>query len=290
MTGNELRKAVADTMNRWIGATKGSAKHAEILRIYNGHTPLARGYKMQTADAYCAATVSAAWIANGMAEYTGTECGVGKFIDIAKRKGIWVENDAYVPKLGDAVVYDWQDGSNYATTDNRGAADHIGIVTQTGASAFIVTEGNMSGGRTGKRTLSVNGRYIRGFIAPDYDAIAKKIGSTSSGAGNKPVTPVATPSADTYTVRAGDTLFHIAAAHGTTVDALVQLNSIKNPDLIHVGQVLKLTGNAQYAVVAGDTLSKIAARYGTTVKAIADLNNIKNINLIHVGQKLTIPR
>ena len=53
MTGNELRKKVAATMSGWVGATKGSATHLEILRIYNGHTLLARGYKMKPADTFC---------------------------------------------------------------------------------------------------------------------------------------------------------------------------------------------------------------------------------------------
>lgn len=176
MTEQQLRQAVADKMTSWVGATKGSAKHAEILKIYNGHRPLARGYKMQTNDAYCAATVSAAFIAVGIAQYTGTECGVEKFARIAQDKGIWVENDAYVPKLGDAVVYDWQDNG---VGDCTGAGDHIGIVTKPGAASFVVTEGNMTGGKTGTRTMAVNGRYIRGFIAPKYADIAKALGGAS---------------------------------------------------------------------------------------------------------------
>ena len=43
MTGNELRQQVCNIINGWIGATKGSAKHLEILSTYNGHAPLARG-------------------------------------------------------------------------------------------------------------------------------------------------------------------------------------------------------------------------------------------------------
>ena len=109
MTENQLRQNVANIINAWVGATKGSAKHLEILEIYNGHEPLARGYKMQVKDAYCAATVSAAYIKAGIAEYTGTECGVEKFTVVAKNKGIWVENDAHTPKIGDACVYDWDD-------------------------------------------------------------------------------------------------------------------------------------------------------------------------------------
>lgn len=44
----------------------------------------------------------------------------------------------------------------------------------------------------------------------------------------------------TYTVVKGDTLSAIAKQHDTTVAKLVALNGIKNPNLIHVGQVIKL--------------------------------------------------
>ena len=86
MTGNELRRKVADIINAWDGATRGSAKHLEILNIYNNHKPLARGYRVQVGDAHCATTASAAYIKAGIAEYTGTECGVGKYVEIAKKK------------------------------------------------------------------------------------------------------------------------------------------------------------------------------------------------------------
>lgn len=44
----------------------------------------------------------------------------------------------------------------------------------------------------------------------------------------------------TYTVKRGDTLSGIARKYGTTVAALAAANSIDNPNLIHVGQVLKI--------------------------------------------------
>lgn len=49
----------------------------------------------------------------------------------------------------------------------------------------------------------------------------------------------------TYTVVRGDTLWAIAQKYNTTVDALVALNNIKDPDFIVVGQVLKITGTAE---------------------------------------------
>ena len=46
------------------------------------------------------------------------------------------------------------------------------------------------------------------------------------------------PNTIRYTVQAGDTLWSIAQRFGTTVDALVAINNIANPDLIHPGQIL----------------------------------------------------
>ncbi|MFT3951167.1 MAG: LysM peptidoglycan-binding domain-containing protein [Oscillospiraceae bacterium] len=63
---------------------------------------------------------------------------------------------------------------------------------------------------------------------------AKPTGATSTTTKNT------TPAASVYTVKKGDTLTAIAKKHGTTVAALVKLNGIKNPNLIHVGQKIKL--------------------------------------------------
>lgn len=186
MTENELRKKVCSVINAWIGGTKGSEIHKDILNTYNTYAPLARGYKVQEKDAYCATTVSAAFIRAGIAEYTGTECSCSYFAMEAQKRGIWVENDAYVPKIGDAVLYDWQDDG---AGDNTGAPDHIGIVTQVnGTASFVVTEGNMNGGKVGTRTVQVNGKNIRGFIAPAYAQIAAELTPAQAAPTAKPGT------------------------------------------------------------------------------------------------------
>jgi LysM repeat protein len=53
-----------------------------------------------------------------------------------------------------------------------------------------------------------------------------------------------TATGGTYAVRRGDTLSSIARRFGTTVTHLASLNGIANPSIIHVGQVLRLSGTA----------------------------------------------
>ena len=98
--------------------------------------------------------------------------------------------------------------------------------------------------------------------------------------------------AQTYTVRRGDTLSEIAARFGTTVNELVRLNNIADPDRIYEGDRLIIragTGDGNtYTVQRGDTLSEIAARFGTTVNELVRLNNIADRDLIYPGQVLIL--
>ncbi len=55
--------------------------------------------------------------------------------------------------------------------------------------------------------------------------------------------PAATPRPATYTVQPGDTLALIATRFDTSVEELMRLNGLTNPDLIYVGQVLRLPDN-----------------------------------------------
>lgn len=100
------------------------------------------------------------------------------------------------------------------------------------------------------------------------------------------------PAGDTYTVKAGDTLYRIAQAAGTTADKLSQLNGLKDPAKIAVGQVLKLPGSRTHTVVAGDTLSGLSRTYNTTVSKIVEANGGKyptiTANHIVVGWVLKV--
>lgn len=97
-----------------------------------------------------------------------------------------------------------------------------------------------------------------------------------------------------YIVKKGDTLTKIAKMYNTTVSSLTKLNSIKNANLIYVGQIIKLTDNTKeisYTVQKDDNLSKIAKKYNTTWQELYKINKDiigSNPNLIKVGQVLKI--
>lgn len=164
----KTRKAVVNLITSWVGKNEKDGSHKEIIDIYNSHTPLPRNYKMRYTNSWCAATVSALAIKLGYTNIIPVECSCGNMIELAKKMKIWVENDAYVPEIGDFILYDWDDKS---TGDNTGWPDHIGTVTYVNTqSGYIeVTEGNYNDA-VKKRTISINGKYIRGFITPEYDA------------------------------------------------------------------------------------------------------------------------
>lgn len=181
MTELELRRRVVNYLIQYNGCRKGSSGHKAILKKFND-SKLCSRYTMTVNDAWCATAVSAAFIAAGMAGKPGSgklfecvDCSCNAMIQKAKNQGIWVEKDSYVPKIGDVVMYDWDDSGR---GDCTGEADHVGIVTETGIS-FRVIEGN-KGNAVGYRSMTVNGRYIRGFIVPKYSKFATKTDSKKS--------------------------------------------------------------------------------------------------------------
>lgn len=103
-------------------------------------------------------------------------------------------------------------------------------------------------------------------------------------------TPSPVPSTSVHVVQNGETLSGIAAKYGTTYQSLAGLNGLSNPNLIYVGQQLKVSGaaatNRSYTVQSGETLSGIAAKLGTTYQALAQKNGLSNPNLIYTSQQL----
>ena len=166
MTELELRQQVCDKILSWMGFKQSDGSYQYILNLYNSHKPLARGYAIRTGDAWCACTVSAVAIACGLTDIMPTEVSCPQMIQLYQKHPLsrWEESDSYRPKIGDIIMYDWQDSGN---GDDKGTADHVGIVTATSGNVLTIIEGNM-GGKVGTRQISVNARYIRGYCLPNY--------------------------------------------------------------------------------------------------------------------------
>lgn len=153
----------------WIGRRESIGTHKEIIDIYNSHHPLPRGYKVKYTDSWCATFISALFIKAGAKDLIATECSCEKMIAGMKALGIYIEDENRVPSKGDIVFYDWQDNGK---GNNKGFADHVGIVERVSDNTFIVIEGNKNNA-VGRRILKVNQKYLRGFAVPKYATTLK---------------------------------------------------------------------------------------------------------------------
>ncbi|MCS9997366.1 LysM peptidoglycan-binding domain-containing protein [Weissella paramesenteroides] len=116
-------------------------------------------------------------------------------------------------------------------------------------------------------------------------------------------------SADSITVKSGDTLYALAAAHHVTVDELVSANKIANANLILTGQKIELPGSSatsaqstassaatkpaakgtSYTVKSGDTLWAIANANGLTLSELLSANQgLQASSIIYVGDSINL--
>ena len=78
-----------------------------------------------------------------------------------------------------------------------------------------------------------------------------------------------------YTVVLGDTLGKVANRFGVTVDELVKLNNLSDPNLIYVGTVLKVDGNA--AKTAEVTVPKATVVENTSEKTVVKVDPVQTV-------------
>lgn len=127
------------------------------------------------------------------------------------------------------------------------------------------------------------------FLVQPGVARAEEVAPNSDGA----------PTADApvvHIVQKGETLAAIATRYGTTTQALMRQNSLRNPNRVYTGQQLIIqagtgeqTGaSGVYVVRRGQTLGSIAKQNGVSVEALKTANGLRS-DTVFVGQRLAIP-
>lgn len=170
MSSKNGKKQVVETARAWLGFNEEDGSHREIIDVYNSYRmDLPRHLKMQYDWAWCAAFWSAIAIKLDLADWCmPIEMSCYYLVERAKSMGCWVEDDNYVPSPGDAILYSWGDDG---IGDNVKSPNHVGVVEYVSDGYIVVIEGN-NGNAVRRRTISLNGLYIRGFITPPYPAEA----------------------------------------------------------------------------------------------------------------------
>ena len=174
MTEAELRKKYIDCAKSYYGAARGDTRHKAIVDAYNSYLPHPRGWKLTYTDNWCAAFISAVAVLCCMTDIIPVECSCGEQIRMWQSMGRWIEDDKHRPMVGELLYYYWKDGKDYATTDQTGAPNHVGVVVWVSGDNFLVLEGNKGNSSVvGYREMTVNGRYIRGYASPDFASLER---------------------------------------------------------------------------------------------------------------------
>ncbi len=107
--------------------------------------------------------------------------------------------------------------------------------------------------RSGDNLSSIAARFhtnvatlsqLNGIHNPNLIYVGQHLRTPGAGATPAPAPPASAPAGTTYTVRSGDTLGAIATRFHTTAGQIASQNGISNPNLIYVGQRLKINGGS----------------------------------------------
>lgn len=199
--------------------------------------------------------------------------------------------------------------SSNSNSSSSGQSSSTTTNTETSSASYTVKSGDTLSGIASQYNTTVNQIVSLNQLSnPNliYVGQVLKLKNSQTTNSSSSSSSTAATTVGTYTVKAGDTLSAIASRYSTSSSTLASLNSLSNPNLIYVGQVLKVSSNAStssstsssanstvttaasYTVKAGDTLSAIATKYGTTYQALASTNSISNPNDIYVGQVIKV--
>jgi LysM repeat protein len=121
----------------------------------------------------------------------------------------------------------------------------------------------------------------------------------SSGGGNSRA--AAATGGGTVTVKEGETLSQIAERHGMSMERLMAINGISDPDHVEAGRSLRVSGAvaaapsggyrrgaSEHVVRPGESLSTIADGYGVPMSRLVSINAISDPDLVQAGTRLKL--
>ena len=135
---------------------------------------------------------------------------------------------------------------------------------------------NPQGARGGAEVVVVEGALVSsGPVGEDVIATAK----SSSG------------EISVYTVRAEDTISHIAEMYGVTVNTIMWANDLTRASSIREGQTLIILpiAGVRHVVKRGDTINSIAKAYEGDVEEILTYNELSAEDGLEVGTTIVVP-
>lgn len=181
--------------------------------------------------------------------------------------------------------------------------------SSTGRGTYKVRSGDTLSGIASKNAVSLstilkaNGLSLSSTIFPGQSIKLSGSASTSSSS-TSTTSSGASPSASSYTVKAGDTLSGIAARQSVSLSTVLRANGLSASSVIYPGQRIKLAGSAPattpssssnssassatYTVKSGDTLSGIASRNSISLSALLKANGLTSTSIIYPGQSLKL--
>lgn len=152
------RNYLIDVARACIGTQEGTDRHKTIVDIYNSYPGRSRKYDININDPWCAAFVSACFIAAGIPDLIPIECSCFYMKNCASSRGMLRDKNRYIPRPGDLVLYKWDDNK---------PVNHVGIVESVTGSKFTVIEGNYHNS-VDRRTVNMSYKYIDSYISVKY--------------------------------------------------------------------------------------------------------------------------
>lgn len=93
-----------------------------------------------------------------------------------------------------------------------------------------------------------------------------------------------------HVIKSGESLWQISKYYGVSVNKIIEVNELPNPNRLVIGQALVIpTEDFLYIVKPGETIWSIAGSYGISPQSIIQANPTINPDNIYPGLKLYIP-